>query len=66
MFNCFLAEIPVVPSGSDDSQYLARHLGVALKRALAEVSDKRPWDPIEYLGLWLHKYADNVQREKQV
>ena len=52
--------------GEADSKYLAQVLGSALQKALAEICERRPWDPIEYLALWLRKYAQNMKRQQQV
>lgn len=46
--------------GSPDAEYIARVLGTALKQALSEVVEKRPWDPIEYLAQWLYKHKQNL------
>ncbi|CAH1789801.1 unnamed protein product [Owenia fusiformis] len=48
-----------------DSRYLADQLGEALQLALAEVADKRPWDPIEYLAQWLYKHAENLKNDEE-
>ena len=44
-----------------DATYVAKVLGSALTTALAELAEKRPWDPIEHLAHYLYKYADNVR-----
>ena len=49
-----------------DSEYLKTHLGKCLVDCLAEISEKRPLDPIEYMALWLHKYIENVKNAEQV
>ena len=49
-----------------DSEYLKKHVGDALTRGLAEVSQIRPSDPIEYLALWLQKYVENREYAKKV
>ena len=53
-------------ASSTESSYLAVSLGSALPAALSEISDKRPWDPIEYLAHWLKKYAHNARQQQQV
>jgi hypothetical protein len=40
--------------------------GPALSKALAEIVEKRPSDPIEFLANYLYKYADNKRHEKKV
>lgn len=41
---------------SDDGQYLTKVLGDALVRALSEVNEARPKDPISYLACSLYNY----------
>lgn len=43
-----------------DGKYVAEHLGTALTLALAELAERRPKDPIEYLSMWLYKYKENM------
>lgn len=49
-----------------DTEYLRAHLGVCLTECLAEVCEKRPKDPIEFIAQWLYKYLDNVNYAKEV
>ena len=52
--------------GGPESGYLAGSVGRALQVAMAEVAEKRPQDPIEYLAVCLHKYSSNLHRTQQV
>lgn len=54
------------PPSTIDGKYVAEHLGTALTLALAEIAEKRPWDPIEYLGHWLHNYRKNLDETEKV
>ena len=49
-----------------DTEYLKSQLGRCLTDCLTEVSEKRPLDPIEYMGQWLYKYIENINLKKQV
>lgn len=42
-----------------EAQYVARTVGPALSKGLAEVVEKRPADPVEYLANFLHKFVEN-------
>jgi len=44
-----------------DSAYLKEHVGKALALGLAEVCQKKPADPIEYLSKWLRKHVENLK-----
>lgn len=48
-----------------DAQYLRDTVGTCLSACLAEVCQKRPTDPIEYIAYWLYKHVENVQTEKE-
>ena len=49
-----------------DSEYLRKQVGVPLALALAEVCEKRPVDPIEYISFWLTKYVENQKVAEEV
>ena len=40
--------------------------GPALVRGLAEIVERRPNDPIEYLATFLYKQGDNTRAQRQV
>lgn len=42
-----------------DTAYLKQNLGSCLTQCLAEISEKRPRDPIEFMAQWLYKYKEN-------
>ena len=47
---------------TENGLYLARTVGPALTKALAEVVIKRPADPIDYISNWLCRYHEEMQR----
>lgn len=49
-----------------DTTYLKKCLGDFLTCALAEVAEKRPADPIEFIAQCLYKYVENQNFIKQV
>jgi len=49
-----------------ESQYLKRCLGSCLKKGLAEVVERQPADPIEYLAHWIYNYRRILDEEKKV
>lgn len=49
-----------------DAKYIADVLGSPLTAALAEVAEKRPWDPIEFLAQWLYKHKANLNYHQAV
>ena len=44
-----------------EAEYLKRSVASSLAEGLAEVSSKRPADPVEYLALWLLKHKASLQ-----
>lgn len=51
-----MAGAPTTP----DAKYCAEVLGAALKYGLAEIAERRPRDPIEYLAQFLYNYRKNI------
>jgi sRNA-binding protein len=50
-----------------DAEYLKHTVGDCLVLCLAEVCEKRPADPIEYIAHWLYKHVSNVKiKEKEL
>ena len=56
----------IPPPNTIDGKYVAKNLGTALTMALAEIAERRPWDPIEYLAQWLYKYRENLDYNQRV
>jgi len=48
-----------------DAGYLKREMGIPLRGCLAEVAEKRPHDPIEFISHWLYKFKANKICEEQ-
>ncbi|XP_064648480.1 poly [ADP-ribose] polymerase tankyrase-like [Lineus longissimus] len=64
-----IPEVPikdVPPPSTIDGKYLAQNVGAALEEALAEICQKRPHDPVEYLAQYLYKYDNNMKYAKEV
>ena len=54
------------PPTTVDGKYVAEHMGTALTLALAEIAERRPADPVEYLANWLYKYQETMDYNKKV
>ncbi|XP_076466567.1 uncharacterized protein LOC143297902 [Babylonia areolata] len=51
---------------SEDGKYITKYLGQALTLALAEIVQKQPSDPIEYLGQWLYRNHKAINDSGQI
>jgi len=49
-----------------DTAYLQRVIGAQLVECLAEVCQKRPVDPVEYIAFWLRKRMETIEKKAQV
>ena len=49
-----------------DTAFLKEHLGDCLTTCLAEVAEKRPRDPVEYVAPWLYKFMENKNYASEV
>ena len=47
----------------NETVYLENAVGMPLVKAITEVCEKRPSDPIEYIGHFLYKYKEQVQTD---
>ncbi|CAF1360782.1 unnamed protein product [Rotaria sordida] len=56
---------PSADPNSIETKYLKSTVGPVLSRGLAEIVERRPNDPIEYLATFLYKQADNIRAQKQ-
>uniref|UniRef100_A0A8C4QPY3 DPY30 domain-containing protein 2 n=1 Tax=Eptatretus burgeri TaxID=7764 RepID=A0A8C4QPY3_EPTBU len=48
-----------------ESEYLKKQVGDCLTKGLAEVVERCPPDPIEYLALWLKQYDINTNERSR-
>ncbi|XP_071985875.1 DPY30 domain-containing protein 1-like isoform X2 [Engystomops pustulosus] len=48
-----------------DSEYVKRTIGKCLVEGLAEIVEKRPADPIEYLAHFIYKYRSNLNEHEK-
>ncbi|KAL8186828.1 UNVERIFIED_CONTAM: hypothetical protein K2H54_013848 [Gekko kuhli] len=48
-----------------DVQYLKECLGDCLVEGLAQVAERQPADPIDFLACWLYRYQKNLNKEEK-
>ncbi|CAF4546614.1 unnamed protein product [Rotaria sp. Silwood1] len=56
---------PPIDSNSIETKYLISTVGPVLSRGLAEIVERRPNDPIEYLATFLYEQVDAARAQKQ-
>ncbi|CAF0911424.1 unnamed protein product [Adineta steineri] len=56
---------PPADQNSIEAKYLTSSVGPVLIRGLAEIVERRPHDPIEYLATFLYKQVENTRTQKQ-
>ena len=49
-----------------DTEYLKKNIGPILVKCCAEVVERRPQDPIEYISQYLYKYIANEKANQEV
>lgn len=48
-----------------EAQYVAQTVGPAISQGLAEIIQKRPADPVEYLANFLYKFSENKNQQQK-
>ncbi|XP_077206948.1 uncharacterized protein LOC143843961 isoform X4 [Paroedura picta] len=48
-----------------DVHYLKEHLGNCLVEGLAQVAERQPADPIDFLACWIYRYKQNLNGEEK-
>lgn len=49
-----------------DVEYLKKSVGKCLVEGLAEIADRQPVDPINFLAHWIHSYKKKINQEEKV
>jgi len=57
---------PPPPYTAMDAEYLKNTVGDALASALTSLALKQPKDPVDFVGNYLVRYADHLEKEKKV